>query len=230
MKVELLSHFGDDRMVVNVARVSYDKEVSDNALLGLKDAKLLRFLAEHKHTTPFRHPQLQFRIECPIFVERQLFTHQIGWARNSISGRYVDFSTEYDPPMQYRYQSKDSKQGSSGCLDSDVNDYLVDKVDAILKQCEDLYKEMVELGVSKEQARCHLPLCLTTKFIWTGSFHAFMHLCALRLKADAQQEIRILVGMMLRAVQNIEGNPFQHSLAAWGYTTSDTSIPSQQSS
>lgn len=213
MKVELLSHFGDDLMVANVARVSYDKEVE---VFGDKDAKLLRYLAEHKHTTPFRHPQLQFRIECPIYVERQLFTHQIGWARNSISGRYVDFSTEYDPPMQYRYQSKDSKQGSSGYLDPDVNDYLVDKVDAILKQCEDLYKEMVELGVSKEQARCHLPLCLTTKFIWTGSFHAFMHLCALRLKSDAQHETRIVVSNMLRAVHNIEGNPFQYSLAAWG--------------
>lgn len=213
MKVELLSHFGDDLMVANVARVSYDKEVE---VFGDKDAKLLRYLAEHKHTTPFRHPQLQFRIECPIYVERQLFTHQIGWARNSISGRYVDFSTEYDPPMQYRYQSKDSKQGSSGYLDPDVNDYFVDKVDAILKQCEDLYKEMVELGVSKEQARCHLPLCLTTKFIWTGSFHAFMHLCALRLKPDAQHETRIVVGNMLRAVHNIKGNPFQYSLAAWG--------------
>jgi thymidylate synthase ThyX len=54
-----------------------------------------------------------------------------------------------------------------------------------------------------------------TKFIWTGSFHAFMHLCSLRLKADAQQETRLLVADMLEAVRNIEGQPFKHSLAAW---------------
>ena len=212
MKVELLSHFGHDLMVANVARVSYDKEIVE---FGDKDDKLLRYLAQNKHTSPFRHPQLQFRIECPIFVERQLFTHQIGWARNSISGRYVDFSDSYDPPTQYRLQSKDSKQGSDGLLDPDLNEYFVGAADDIITQCQRLFKEMTDAGVSKEQARCHLPLCLTTKFIWTGSFHAFMHLCSLRLKADAQQETRLLVADMLEAVRNIEGQPFKHSLAAW---------------
>jgi thymidylate synthase (FAD) len=212
MKAELLSHFGDDLMVANVARVSYDKEVAE---FGDKDAKLLRYLAQHKHTTPFRHPQLQFRIECPIYVERQLFTHQIGWARNSISGRYVDFSDSYDPPTQYRLQSKDSKQGSAGDVDNMLNEAFTGKVEKLIRESKKLYEVMVDFGISKEQARCHLPLCLVTKFIWTGSFHAFMHLCSLRLKADAQQETRLLVADMLEAVRNIEGQPFKHSLAAW---------------
>jgi thymidylate synthase (FAD) len=111
MKVELLTHFGSDLMVVNVAKVSYNKESEE---MGHKEERLLKFLADHKHTTPFRHPQLQFRVECPIFVERQLFTHQIGWARNSISGRYVDFSDTYWLPDSLRIQSKNSKQGSDG--------------------------------------------------------------------------------------------------------------------
>jgi thymidylate synthase (FAD) len=212
MKVELLSHFGDDLMVANVARVSYDKEVAE---FGDKDAKLLRYLAQHKHTTPFRHPQLQFRIECPIYVERQLFTHQIGWARNSISGRYVDFSDDYDPPTQYRLQSKDSKQGSAGDVDNMLNEAFTDKVKKLIRESKKLYEVMIDFGISKEQARCHLPLCLTTKFIWTGSLHAFMHLCSLRLKPDAQQETRLLVADMLEAVRGIEGQPFKHSLAAW---------------
>jgi thymidylate synthase (FAD) len=61
-KVELLSHFGNDLMIVNVARVSYGKEVST---LEEKDGKLINYLVKHKHTSPFRHPQLQFRITCP---------------------------------------------------------------------------------------------------------------------------------------------------------------------
>ena len=124
MKVELLKHFGDDLMIANVARVSYGKESLE---VGEKDGKLLKYLAEHKHTSPFRHAQIQFRIQCPIFVERQLFTHQIGWARNSISGRYVDFSDTYWYPEKFRYQSKDSKQGSAGDLSDEMNDYTIEE-------------------------------------------------------------------------------------------------------
>jgi len=211
--VELLKHFGDDLMIANIARVSFDKESSE---LGKGDAKLLKYLAEHKHTSPFRHAQLQFRITCPIFVERQLFTHQIGWARNSISGRYVDFSDTYWQPEVLRFQSKDSKQGSAGDLPVEKNEYFLDKVNNIIEQSQALYKEMADYGVAKEMCRMHLPLLLETKFIWTGSFLAFQHLCALRLKPDAQQETRELVAAMVEAVQNIEGNPFRYSLEAWG--------------
>jgi thymidylate synthase (FAD) len=213
MNVEILSHFGSDLMVANVAKVSYNKESES---MGHKEEKLLKFLAEHKHTTPFRHPQLQFRIECPIFVERQLFTHQIGWARNSISGRYVDFSDTYWYPEKFRYQSKDSKQGSAGELSEQDNAYFSKRYQEVINQAQHLYKEMSEFGIAKELCRVHLPLSLETKFIWTGSFHAFTHLCALRLKPDAQYETRDLVSQMLQAVKDIPENPFKFSLQAFG--------------
>lgn len=212
MKVEIMSHFGGDLMVVNTAKVSYSKESKE---VGNKEEKLLKYLAEHKHTTPFRHPQLQFRVECPIFVERQLFTHQIGWARNSISGRYVDFSDSYWIPEHLRYQSKDSKQGSAGNLEYENNQYFIKKMEKIVEQSKELYKEMSDFGIAKELCRVHLPLALETKFIWTGSFHAFTHLCSLRLKPDAQKETRDLVADMLDAVKNLDGNPFKHSLSAF---------------
>ena len=212
MKVELLTHFGGDLMTVNVAKVSYNKESEE---VGHKEEKLLKYLAEHKHTTPFRHSQLQFRIECPIFVERQLFTHQIGWARNSISGRYVDFSDSYWIPEQLRYQSKDSKQGSDGELNDSDNTYFINKIQSIVDQSQILYKEMSEFGIAKELCRVHLPLALETKFIWTGSFHAFTHLCSLRLKPDAQKETRDLVTDMLQSVKDIPQNPFKYSLEAF---------------
>lgn len=213
MKVELLTHFGSDLMVVNVAKVSYNKESEE---MGHKEERLLKFLADHKHTTPFRHPQLQFRVECPIFVERQLFTHQIGWARNSISGRYVDFSDTYWLPDSLRIQSKNSKQGSDGFVPKEKSDYFISQMKEIVEKSADLYKEMSEYGVAKEQCRIHLPLALETKFIWTGSFQAFVHLCNLRLKPDAQQETRELVSEMLDVVKSIEGEPFKYSLLAFG--------------
>lgn len=214
MKVELLKHFGDDLMIVNAARVSFDKESHE---FSMKDAKLIKYLIEHKHTSPLRHPQLQFRVECPIYVERQLFKHQVGMSANSISGRYVDFHDEYEPPEYYRKQSTDSKQGSDGYIHVEINDILVSRVNKVIEESKKIYQDMMELGVSKEQARCHLPLCLMTKFIWTGSLLSFIHLFNLRLKPDAQQETRELVQIMLDAVRLIDGNPFKHSLEALGY-------------
>lgn len=213
MKVELLNHFGDDLMVVNAARVSFGKSKKE---FDGKDAKLIKYLIGHKHTSPFRHPQLQFRIECSIVVERQLFKHQVGLTANSISGRYVDFSDSYDPPTILRYQSKDSKQGSAGLLPFELNQVAKQKIDEVVNHCQKVYQELNDIGVAKEQARMILPLCLNTQFIWTGSLAAYLHLWSLRLKPDAQQETREVADLMLQEVKNIEGNPFKHTIEAFG--------------
>ena len=209
MNVELLNHFGDDLMVVNAARVSYGKS---KQILDEKDAKLIGFLVEHKHTAPFRHPQLQFRIECPIFVERQLFKHQVGLSANSLSGRYVDFSDKYFVLDELRQQSKSSKQGSDGNLDRPD---LLEKIKGHIKISKILYAELCEAGVAKEQCRVILPLCLETQFIWTGSLLAYIHFWGLRLKKDAQKETRDVATKMLDLVRGIEGNPFKYTLEAF---------------
>lgn len=212
MKAELLSHFGSDLTITNAARVSYNKQIDE---FTEKDIKLINYLVKHGHTSPFRHCSLQFRINCPIYVERQLFKHQVGWAANSISGRYVDFSDTYTTVTEWRKQSTSSKQGSEGLIE---NQELASIIEAdIIERCKKAYEKLIELGVSKEQSRTVLPLNLNTTFIWTGSFQAFIHLCNLRLKPDAQQETREVVAEMLECVKNIEGNPFQHSLAAFGF-------------
>ena len=209
MKSELLNYFGNDLMVVNAARVSYGKSKDS---IDQKDEKLINFLVEHKHVAPFRHAQLQFRIECPIFVERQLFKHQVGMSANSISGRYVDFSDNYFTVKSLRKQSKSSKQGSEGELDRPD---LIEKMNSLVEQSSQLYKDLCDAGVAKEQARIILPLCLETQFIWTGSLLAFMHVWALRLKSDTQEETRLLALDMLNLVKNIDGEPFALTLKAF---------------
>lgn len=213
MKAELLSYFGDDLMVVNAARVSYGKNKDS---LDDKDERLIRFLVDKGHTSPFRHPQLQFRISCPIFVERQLFKHQVGLTANSISGRYVDFSDEYWLPDRLRFQSKDSKQGSAGNLPDDDNARLIERVKEAVRQCREVYEEMSVAGVSKEQCRIVLPLCLETQFVWTGSLAAFIHMWQLRLKPDTQSETREVAIQMLDVVKSIPECPFRLTLEAFG--------------
>ena len=210
MKVELLETFGNDLMVVNAARVSYGKK---KEVFDLNDEKLIKYLVSHKHTSVFRHPQLQFRIVCPIYVERQLFKHQVGMSANSISGRYVDFSDTYTKIETWRKQSKDSKQGSDGslCLVSQEICNIIQ--DETIQFCKDQYDRLIKLGVSKEQARSVLPLNLNTQFIWTGSLLSFIHLFKLRLKSDAQQETREVVELMLQQVK--ENGSFEQSLKAF---------------
>jgi len=200
-------------MVVTVARVSYGKEASNYT--DEQNDKLINYLVKHKHTSPFRHAQLQFRVKCPIYVERQLFKHQVGISVNSISGRYVDFSDSYYKIEQFRTQSESSKQGSGVDLDEIKNKEAVRIQSKVIELCSRAYTDLLELGVSKEQARSVLPLSLETEFIWTGSLLAFFHLCNLRLKDDTQKETRDLVSEMLDQVKQLK--EFKQSLKAFGY-------------
>lgn len=213
MNIELLSSWGDDTMVCNCARVSYNKEASNYT--EEQNAKLIKYLIEHKHTSVFRHPQLQFRITCPIYVARQLEKSQVGMSLNSISGRYVDFSDSYTTITEWRKQSKSSKQGSEGVIEEQDIASMIEQ--EVIENCKLAYNSLLDLGVSKEQARSVLPLSLNTTFIWTGSLLAFIHLFNLRLKKDAQQETRELVQEMLELVKSIDGNPFQETIKAFGY-------------
>jgi thymidylate synthase (FAD) len=219
MKAELIDFMGSDLKIANVARVSYDKDASN--YLDSQNENLLEFLWEEGHVSPFRHAQLQFRISCPLYVERQLRKHEIGvevnlpienMSVNSISGRYVDFSDFYYAIQTFRLQSKDSKQGSGEDLDETSNTIANIIQDDIIDNAKTAYQELIELGVSKEQARSILPLSLETTFIWTMSFLAFIHLVKLRIKKDVQKETRDLVADMLEQVKNMPGNPFKKSL------------------
>ena len=211
MKIELLEIFGNDDMVVDAARVSYGKEASNYS--EYQNAKLIKYLAEHNHTSPFRHPQIQFRITCPIYVERQLFKHQVGLSANSISGRYVDFIDNYYRIEDFRLQSKSSKQGSGQDLEMYDNDAALIIQDAVINYCATAYHELLQLGVAKEQARTVLPLNLNTTFIWTGSLYAYINMFKQRIDRHAQAETRFIAMEMLHELKLT--NKFMLSLEAF---------------
>jgi len=209
MKVELIDYMGDDQMVVNAARVSFLKESANYT--QEQNIKLLNFLAAHNHWSPFSHPQLQFRITCPIYVERQLVKTEAGRVYNSISGRYVDFSDTYTTISEWRKQSKDSKQGSDGLVD---NQKACNNIqDEIIEICRTAYEALINMGVAKEQARTVLPLSLNTTMIYTCSLYTFIRLYKQRTKPDAQKEINDLLQLMMKEV--VKSDSFQHSLKAF---------------
>lgn len=211
MKVELLEIFGNDDMVANSARVSYNKIAAMYTVE--ENEKLILFLAKKNHWSPFTHPKVQFRLEMPIYVERQIIKTTVGVDYNSVSGRYVNFSDGYTIINCWRKQSTSSKQGSGEDLDETSNTIANIIQDDIIENAKIAYQELIELGVSKEQARTILPLNLNTTMVWTGSLYALIRLCKQRLKSDAQKETRDLVEEMLRQVK--ETNLFKNSLNAY---------------
>jgi thymidylate synthase (FAD) len=186
--VELLEKFGDDLTVVNAARVSFAKESKE---FTEQDAKLVRYLAKHQHVTPFFHPQLRFRIKMPIFVAREWFRHQIGFARNEVSRRYVDSEPECYVPKADDIRARDPKlkQGSKSepVCDADFTRQILQDATSTAMNA---YSNLLSRGVAPEVARMVLPQSMYTEFIETGSLAAYARLCALRLDPTAQKEIR----------------------------------------
>jgi len=186
IQVALIDQMGDDLSVVNAARVSFDKvhlEMEPN------DEKLIKYLADHNHWSPFAHTSLQFHIRAPIFVARQLAKHQVGLVWNEVSRRYVSDTPDTWKPEMWRKAADDKKQGS---MDEPIqSESLISKMYAeVMIHCLNTYEIMIDSGVCPEQARAVLPQSTYTEWYWTGSLYAFSRVCKLRLAKDAQAETR----------------------------------------
>jgi len=200
MEVQLIDTMGNDLTVVNAARVSFAKHHEE---FTEGDEKLIAYLTEHGHWTPFGHPQLQFRISAPLFVARQLVKHQVGLVWNEVSRRYVDTVPLFYIPSQSRWRRKaeDKKQGSSEEL-SDLNCKLMSKVLDLHTNALDLYRELLRTKVAPEQARLVLPQSMYTEWYWTGSLYAFSRVCNLRTSDDAQEETRYVAQEISTLIEN----------------------------
>lgn len=182
--VELLGVWGNDNQVVDSARVSFDK-LSENYTPD-QNAKLIYYLAKHKHWSPFAHTGLSFRIEAPIFVARQLAKHQIGLSWNEVSRRYVKYQPGVWKPEYFRKAAESVKQGSH---DEPVGNprCLADygyAVDLALRT----YNNLIMEGVCPEQARAVLPQGMMTMWRWSGSLYAFHRVVEQRTTDYAQRE------------------------------------------
>ena len=191
IKVELIDRMGTDLSVVNAARVSYSKTKD---VFDVKDEKLIKFLAEHEHWSPFAHASMQFRIKAPIFVARQLVKHQVGLVWNEVSRRYVDFPPELYQPDAWRGRPVNSKQGSDGTVE--LGQTIDHNLETTMESCLILYNTMIQKGVAPEQARMVLPQSMMTEWYWSGTVYAFARVCNLRCKPDTQKETQDVANMI----------------------------------
>jgi thymidylate synthase (FAD) len=197
MEVKLIDKMGSDLSVVNAARVSFSKiskwETIPEAgptegILTLADEKLIKYLAKHDHWSPFGHASMQFHIEAPIFVARQLVKHQVGLVWNEVSRRYVDSEPKFYMPEVWRGAPENKKQGSSDIkIDIDPDDFV-----RMYDSAKWMYEYLLEKGVCPEQARMLLPQSMMTEWYWSGTLYAFARVCNLRCKDDAQLETQMV--------------------------------------
>lgn len=179
---------GDDDSVVNAARVSMDKDAE--LFTDEENAKLTNYLAKHKHTTPFNHAFLSFRVTAPVFVARQLVKHKfLPW--NEISRRYVKTSPQFFVPDAWRQVAPSVKQGSLETPIENNDDFTID-YKLVMFETYMLYEKALSLGVCPEQARMILPQSMLTSWVWSGSLGAFADMCKLRLDPHAQYETRLV--------------------------------------
>lgn len=186
MKVVYIDHMGTDLTVVNSARISMNR---DSDKLIEKDIKLINYLADHQHYTPFEHCILTVLIECPLYIRSQIMRHRTA-SYNEVSRRYTEEDIDFYNPKVYRKQHKSSKQCSDGDLNDDNNFKAQVITQSIHQKCFDSYKELISLGVSREMARGILPQNMMTKFYMTMNLRNWAHFLKLRLDNHSQLEVQ----------------------------------------
>ena len=188
MKVEHIDHMGNDDSVVNAARVSFAKQADQYT--ADQNARLIKYLARHNHWTPFAHAFVTLRFKAPIAIHAQCVKHQIGFAMNTVSRRYVSDKPELFIP-EFRLAPEGSVKQGSGEVHPDNAHWQVNYED-LMNKAVDLYLMMIDGDVAPEQARFVLPQGVMTEWVWSGSLQAWARFYTQRIDPHAQKEIQFL--------------------------------------
>jgi len=196
-KVDLVQHMGSDLTVVNSARVSFGVEKHE---LNDRDKKLINYLIKHRHTSTLEHCSMTFKFTVPLFVRSQHMRHRT-WSYNEISRRYTDKDLQFYTPLEFRTQHKSNRQASNDeelidpVMIPDIYDTGYDiKASSLLKtktrECVELFNQLLQSGVCREQARMILPQNMYTEYYGTVNLNNLLKFIDLRTHAGAQWEIR----------------------------------------
>lgn len=214
--VRLIDWMGTDLEVANAARVSYDKRSEE---MSERDERLINFLWNEEHTSPFRHCVLSFEIYAPLMVARQHWKYAVastfvddqnGW--NESSRRYVTEEPEFYLPDSngWRTAPENSKQGSGKSMHYLYGLAFSEQLADFIKTGEKLYRHAMSSGVAPEQARLFLPAYgMYVRYRWTTSLHGVMHFLQQRLEHDSQWEIQ----QYATAVKQLAQLPFPKSIS-----------------
>ena len=215
------SVMGNDKSIARSARMSYGKGTSTVN----DDENLIRYLLRHHHTTPFEMAEIKFHVKMPIFVARQWIRHRTA-SINEYSGRYSEMCDEFYMPLDSDImpQSKTNKQGRGGKISQQNVDGAKWVLDAAYEHAQNAYQTLLgkdvdnfydlydsisddeeptltqdfkdHEGITRELARCVLPVSNYTELYWKANLHNIFHFLKLRMDSHAQKEIRVYADAM----------------------------------
>jgi thymidylate synthase (FAD) len=197
-----------DEFIAYVARVSNPSNQNNT----LTAAKLLRYLAKHKHWSPFEMVNIVMEIETTRDIARQILRHR--------SFSFQEFSQRYADPTQdlgfvtreARLQDQKNRQNSIEIDDDVMIEDIVgfdpntfqpiygqvslkqswnDQQEFVRSQVQKSYQWAMKFGIAKEQARAVLPEGLTvSRMYMNGTLRSWIHYCQLRMGVETQKEHR----------------------------------------
>lgn len=200
--VRLVDHMGDDLSIVRNARVSYDAEWRAGEDTG-SDTRLIRYLMNNGHNTPFESVTFTFDVKAPIFVFRQWHRHRTQ-SYNELSARYRELPSEFYVPEaeQITTQSADNKQMRTDEVNPNAH-----MIQALINTANgsafDIYHELIALGCPRELARSVLPVGTYSHMFATLNLHNLFRFLAERLHPHAQFEIRVYAEAMLVLIEPV---------------------------
>jgi thymidylate synthase (FAD) len=196
--IEPIEHWGSDERIIEAARMSTAK-----GFLGWGtpeapgDEKLLRFLWENKHQTPFEMAGLTIEVQAPIFVFREWHRHRVPFGYNEMSARYTPLpDVNYIPSVERLMIGSDGKNKQAGtvagaaALTEEGTHWFRGYLEGIYANAEEGYQRALAAGVPKELARVHLPVGRYSRMRATSNLRGWLGFLALRMAAGAQWEIR----------------------------------------
>jgi len=204
-KVELIGWYGGDEAHALSAWTSTTRDLTEEKKSRI--SSLLRMLAENGHETPFEKSSLHFLVTVDTASHIHLLKHRVGVSINGESARYKELRDDkYLLPSDWSLEEQAK--------------YIAFMEDALMRY-HDTLDRLVKSGVdrkrAKESARFYLPygnqVTMDVMFNW----RSFNHFLGLRMKPDAQKEIREIAESMLQLVIDIPDCPFRHTLDAFGH-------------
>jgi thymidylate synthase (FAD) len=216
-KVQLIGFYGSDQIHACSAWTSTSRDLNEDKINRIP--KLLKMLADAGHHTPFEKSSLHFLVDTDIASHIHLIKHRVGVSVNGESARYKEIKEDkYLIPDDWKEinRTDDIKFGDSDAFN--WADALLQYTELGNKLYHAAFKDLepaIGRKRAKESARFFKTYNSQIQADVMFNWRSFYHFLNLRNKPDAQKEIREIAAEMLNLVKNIEGNPFEHTIAAF---------------
>lgn len=173
-----------EKLVAFMARVSNPSNQDNPATAP----KLLKYLLDNKHFSPFEMVNICMEIETTRDIARQILRHR-SFSFQEFSQRYAEVSSF--EKGEARLQDTKNRQNSLETADINLTCWWEVAQQRVIDEADYVYQTALKRGIAKEVARKVLPEGLTTSRLYmNGTLRSWLHYVAIRCDESTQKEHR----------------------------------------